>query len=811
MAVADRLQSLSDKWQVPLLVVSAAMFVAGLLQLRPSVPVITFQERIESVRALQQAKQFARASDVLTSLLAEPDLSAANRAAVHRLLAETIWLAESEAGRHTPENARRILKNLALAKELGSPMSGPDRLKAAEASAWLDDKAGAIEHYRAALKLGGVDRVNVLRHLLELLLAQRERYWPEIDACMDQLVEEAANQPEALVQALQWKIQRLLLQEQIEQARDLLESKASCLDVPPWSEHLRYLRAMVLFHEGRLTEAEARLRALQAGVRRSDPLYARAGWLLGRINYIEQRPQVALAFYNEVVRTHVGSEYWVASLIGKAEALAALQRYAAAADAYQVAIEALRRFQGSLLIDAVAIREALRSLAVMLSQTERPDEALLFAQTAVKIAEGGPEETVASLLELQGRIHLQAAESYWRRAKQGAATGEPGGPAAASQPLREELEAKAREHFIAAGEKFLRLAKMRVMQDDLADEAGWQAARAFDKAGQIDRAVETLQAYIQERPLSEHAPEAMYRLAQALQALGRWNEAIRWYEDLLARFGRTPSAFASLVPLARCYQALGPKRYGDAEKILLSVVEEDPSRPPLFSPAAPEFREALFELANLYIRWDRPERAIERLEQALALYPEDPRGTRMRYLLADAYRRSGLALQSEAAKIAQPAQADQVRREAQRRLGRAWQLFDEVVTALEAATSERSPTEQAYLKSSAVYRADCAFDLGRYGEAARLYGQVAWRWQNDPVALSAYVQIVRCHLAAGDLAAARTALVRARWLLKKIPDSALGQPPDARDRAYWVRLFDWIERSGLLAAKEQMASASGAK
>jgi tetratricopeptide (TPR) repeat protein len=547
-------------------------------------------------------------------------------------------------------------------------------------------------------------------------------------------------------------------------------------------------------------------------------LYARAGWLLGRINYIEGRPETALSFYEDVIRAHAGSEYWVAGLVGKAEALAGLQRYAASAESYQQAVEALRQFQGSLLVDQQAIRQSLRALATVLSQENRPEEACPFAQMATDLVSEGQTETLAPLVELQAQIHVQAADALARAGQANQASllpamAEPADtrpaatlpvagaePAAASRPVGQDPLLRAREHLGRAGDLYARLAHIYVLKASLAQEASWQSARCFDRAGLTDRAVAALRTFIHDYPTGEYTPEALHRLGAALQATGRIDEAIATYERLLSEFGRTPAAFASLVPLGRCYILLGAQRYDTAERVLLSIVEEDPARQPLFTPSAPEFRDALLELANLYMRWDKPERAIERLEQALALYGDDPEIIRMQYQLADAYRRSGLDLLADAGNVKQPSQSQTLIREAHRRLGRAKDLFDKVANRLDVAPTELPPTDQVYLRTSYLYRADCAFDVGQFAQAAELYGRVAWRWQNDTIALSAYVQIVRSYLAAGDPDAARSALARARWILRKIADSQFQQPPDFRTRAYWVQLFDWVEQSGLLAS-----------
>ncbi len=359
MAVVPRLQGLAGRWQIPLFAVSVGLFVTGLLHLRPVVHEVTFEDVIKGVRVDLQADQFERASQTLTSLLNTKDLKDLERAKAYRLLAETIWQAEALHQRHSPENARRILSNFSRAQDLGMAVQGEDIPKAAQAADWLGDLEQAVEGYEKALGLAGADRCRILQRLIEILLGSPKRDWGRIDGYMDQLLAEARDQPDTLLRAVQWKMQRLLAKDDIEGAKALLAGVGSKLDVPPWSHYLQCFGAQILFRQEQYEAAEAQLRVLQAGLRRGDSLYGQAGWLLGRINYIENRPETALSFYDEVVRTQAGSEYWLASLLGKAEALAGLERYAASAVNYGLAVESLRQHQGSLLIDEQAILQEL--------------------------------------------------------------------------------------------------------------------------------------------------------------------------------------------------------------------------------------------------------------------------------------------------------------------------------------------------------------------------------------------------------------------------------------------------------------------
>ena len=417
MAVAPRLQALSSKWQIPLLAVSVVLFLAGLFHLRPAVPEVTVDDLLREVRLALQAERFEQASQALTSLLnGKTELTDRQRAIAHRMLAETIWQAESSRTTHDPEHARRILANFLVARQYGDPVQDADYVKLAQAADWMGDFAQALDSYDKALTRQGADRVSILQRLVEILLSQAKRDWPRIDGYIEQLIAEASARPDALLRAVQWRMQRLLADDNVEAAKALIKAVESRLDVPPWSYHLQYFQALLLYRQDQLEAAEARLRALQARLRRSEPLYAQAGWLLGRINYTENRPEIALSFYDEIVRTHAGTEYWLASLLGKAEALAGLNRYAAAAESYEHAIEAFRRSQGSLLLDEHAIRQSLRTLAMLLSQQGRPLEALPFVQIAERLVPPDDNDLLAGLIELEARIRVQDAEECLRYA-----------------------------------------------------------------------------------------------------------------------------------------------------------------------------------------------------------------------------------------------------------------------------------------------------------------------------------------------------------------------------------------------------------
>lgn len=124
-------------------------------------------------------------------------------------------------------------------------MQGADILKVAQAADWLDNPEQAVEAYDKAMAAGAANQPAVLQRLIEILLVSPKRDWDKIDGYINRLLAEAAGDPDTLLRAVQWKMQRLLGEDQIDQAKALLKSVAGKLDVPPWSHHLQAFDAQI--------------------------------------------------------------------------------------------------------------------------------------------------------------------------------------------------------------------------------------------------------------------------------------------------------------------------------------------------------------------------------------------------------------------------------------------------------------------------------------------------------------------------------------------------------------------------------------
>ena len=258
------------------------------------------------------------------------------------------------------------------------------------------------------------------------------------------------------------------------------------------------------------------------------------------------------------------------------------------------------------------------------------------------------------------------------------------------------------------------------------------------------------------------------------------------------------------MPLAQAYVAKGPEHYGKAESVLLSVVDNNR----LIDPDAEEFKQALFDLAQLYYRTTRFEDAVSRLEEFTQRYPQDERMGQLLFLMGDSYRKSASLLDARVASatvnsasaeisggaaVADLAQAAAAKRD---RLGKAKALYDRVIDLYRNQPPVHE-VDKLYCKLAHFYRADCLYDLGSYAEAVKLYDAAAFRYQEDPSALAAYVQIVNAYCALGKMNEAKTANERAKWLLRRIPAEAFADGSFSMPKAYWEQWLKWTSDSGM--------------
>ena len=110
--------------------------------------------------------------------------------------------------------------------------------------------------------------------------------------------------------------------------------------------------------------------------------------------------------------------------------------------------------------------------------------------------------------------------------------------------------------------------------------------------------------------------------------------------------------------------------------------------------------------------------------------------------------------------------------------------------------TDGAPTDAAgrfdpqLLRYAYLYRADSAFELGRYAQAVEFYDQVASRFAKHHSSMTALIQIVNCYSNLGDESRAMTAHRRAQMRLEKLPEEAFSVDDALLDREAWER---WLK------------------
>jgi tetratricopeptide (TPR) repeat protein len=787
-------RSIEGKWQLPLLFCSLGLLALALVTLHARQPEVPFEKYIAHIIALQKGGFYAEAAALIERLLAE-GRSEDETAQLRRHMARTIYLGEGQGGAHRGDRAEAIVYNHREANEADLQPAASDLAQMARAYEWLGESEEAIAHYREALEVGPDQPNRIRRRIIELAGSLPGATGQDLMAEIDDLITHSQDLPEDLLWGVERKVELLVDGGRLEAARDLLAETRPKLAETALQPELDYLDALTSFHAGDYDQAERLLRSLRDSLDRRNELVAKSGWLLGRVDYQDARPLYALSAFEDVLGAFADGPYAAASKLGRAESLAALERYDEAAEGYAEVVELVERGGQGRLVDAVAVRASLTTLYQSLREAGRSDQALRFVELAARLVD--PQDlsktsmylaSVASIHEELGRKARAEADSLTQVEDSGS---------------RRQLGEAAKSHFASAGKALLKLSQLNVSHEPTAADAAWRAAEDFDLAGQTARVIEVLTGFVADRPLNSRTPRALFRLGQAYQARHQLDAAIATYRRLLQEFPRTLAAFDSYVPLAQCFVAKGKQYYDQAEHVLLRVLEEDPTGPGFHTPRAPQFREALFKLGELYARRSSHEAAVSRLEDFLEYYPKDVRATRVRFMLAESYRGSGLQLRARSDAAAQIKLQEQLTEEFRTRVRKAATLYEQVIAEYEkSATELLQAKELLYLQLSHLYLADCYFDLGEYDQAIRLYEKAVYRYQDDPLVLPAYVQIVHSYYRLGDLHRAATALERARWRLRQMPLEQFSDPVLNKDeewwRQWWTETLSWMDGCGVL-------------
>ena len=792
MAVRRAHLRASQLWQLPLLGASIALFgYAGYLFINPK-PRVTLAQKIELADNYLKHDRPEEAITLLNKLLESEPLPKSDEGHVRLLLAASLDKGQKLLHLNIESNHKKIVEQTLSAIKLGSPATSEMYRRLGESYEALGEPNEALESYQKAVVLDP-HVPELTRKVITLQMAAGDEA-PAEEAINHYLGSKSLPDTDR-AWALNLRAELLAKRGKVSEAAALLD-ESSTLDSRPASQGVvRYYQGYCAWKLNQTAEAERLLRVSRDLLKSSHPLDAEAAYLLGHIVQDNKKPREAVSFYQQVLFDHPESRPAPLARLGRGQCRIAL---------------------GEIDAGLSDLHDLVSFISAKPSRSNYTREALIGLRqaTAALVARGELQGALESLADEQTLDPQPAPEFFARLASVYEARAdqlEKNPDKVSSRNEKQPPQEQAAITRTRAGDAYVALSRKLILADDRASgDAMWHAVDLYDRAGASPQAISALEEYIAQRPDDGQTPEALLHLGRAYQANGQFDKAIEAFLRNQFRYPQSLAASKSGVPLAQCYIARGQQFYGKAEKTLLAVVENNP----VLTPQAEEFRQALFELAQLYYRTDRYEEAVVRLEEMTQRYVADTRSGQIAFLMADSYRKSARLLKASLdapatqpttgpANAPTPAEIAAQRAEAAAarvdRLQKSRALFDHCVD-LYQQTPATSPTDQLYQKLAWFYRADCAYDLGNYDQAIKLYTAATLRYQDDPDSLAGYVQIVNAYIAQGKPLEARAANERAKWMLRNMPPRAFDPEKSSLPKQYWDQWLKQTGESGLWAS-----------
>ncbi|MCC5827925.1 MAG: tetratricopeptide repeat protein [Phycisphaeraceae bacterium] len=817
------LPSWSKIWHLPTLLLSLVLLALVVSVSIPEREEDRFDEAMDRVERLLSAGRLDEAQQSLERMGEGVRLRAMlpDQARYIMLWGDLVYLQDQVNDWQNPENYRRVDDYYRRAEQMGLS------LDARRIGRWAEMLVG-LNRYERAMEL--VDRPphNTPERKLELLHRILERRMSlgaeagELLRLLDQFertlhgVHDRHLVRRQGIWAAATRARILLDQDSSDsaaQAAHYLERTIPRYSDQPGRSDLALLEVYLghaYRNEGRLTDAEAQYRSARS---RIDPDHRLNGEILVGLGEIAlstaEGPDfdplhTALDYLRVAEEDFQRTSSHLAALVGRAHVEALLDRHHEALERFGLAAEALAREGRS--------NHPLRSIFIerVITHHQRHfehedfDMALAYLDRVRPLHPGMMPQPIllrfAQTFDRIGHDRLREAEEAAAQALT------PGSDLTRLSGARRSLNQSAGQNFEWAGDHFHQLADSAFasrMHADAAD-ALWSAAESFDRAQLWGRAVGVYQQFIQEHTSDPRAVEARHRLGMAYMAMGRESDLLvarEHFRAIIDQHRNSPMAIRSFVPLARCELLLGDPRQAQARL-------EEALDHPVNTPETDVYRDALIQLGRLHHQEGHYIAAIERLSEAA-----DPRrygSTRLAptllYLLADSLRMSARAIAEQLDYPMPHVQREELKETHRQRLETALDHYTRVIDYLlpirDADRDMLSVEEKEFLQDALMYRADCAYELGRYRKAIELYSIAAAdeSWNHKPGMLVAMVRIVNCYTHLGEVQNAISANRRAVDFLNTIPDHAFDDPRLPMDRRHWRQWLTTSRRLSELSA-----------
>jgi len=833
-SAGQALMSWAQVWHVPTLMLGVALFLLGMYVAVPAEEGPNYSRILDSAGQYLKANNLSEAEDELKKVQpAVERLPSGERGRYWQYWAD---LNHEQQRRQSPapvqtsqaqQTREKILRYYNRAEKFNHTLRPISLQRKARTLVALDryDKALTLVEDRLADQPAR-RRYHIIRAMIE-----RQRRGEGSDKQLSKLIEafkkhvrDESDKQRRLKQRI-WvtglQAERYLAAESPDQAIDFLlprlprlKAEASAKALAPL--HVKLARAYRA--AGSLNDADRHYRFAQQHVDPAQPLNAKILVGLARTTLDRgssaKAEREALGLFSQVMENYPSKKpVYIKALIGAGDVEARLGNYSRALERFDRAVQRLVK---QTRPDAGLRDHAVRRIrAHIQAANDRRNYALAldFLQAFKPLHQEKKELPAALLLDF-ATTHQKIAKQRKRFAA-GETRSAKARPADASKQKPAEARRLANQdaaiHFGKAGEFFRRHAqKVTVADSARHGKSLWQAATSFDNAQRWDDAIEVYSRYIDTRPDDPRRLKAINHLGKAFLADTQYQAAVDRFQRLLEEHPKSPQAYNSLVPIARAY--MGQQKPKEAARYLKRVVSDHPA----IRPGSDTYRRALIELGRLYYRMGEDEgaqyvKAIETLNEAVTRYGDTEQGSRLRYLLADSYRRSVDVIDKKLAGELSQRKRLALQQARRKRLEQAQIFYNKVINELEARpTDSLSDLEQLHHRNAYFYQADCAFDREQYQQAVELYSDAAQKWEDDPASLVALVQIVNAHCELGNYQEAGVYNRMALERLKQMPEGAFDKPGLPMSRQHWEDWLRWTSERDLFSGPANEADAQQA-
>lgn len=354
--------------------------------------------------------------------------------------------------------------------------------------------------------------------------------------------------------------------------------------------------------------------------------------------------------------------------------------------------------------------------------------------------------------------------------------------AAETEPaLAHELAAWA--HLREAGRAYRSVAQAREGSDEYPTHL-WDAAVSLFDGHAYDEAIPIFQAFLVAHVGGPRDFPARLYLTRSYMAKLDYATARKILEESLRDAPGAVDRFRGRILLAQCYLEIARSLPEDdkeaaellngAEEILLANLNGQNQE---LEPSAAEWRDSLFVLGHVFFESKRYDAAISRLTEYIRRYPNEPGAQDAENYVGESFLASTSVLNQRIERASSERERARLRGERATRLEQSLASFRRLADHLLVATDKgRLAVHEELLLGNALFKIGRIYMmLGQRQEALDTFEDLAYRYQERPECLAAYVEMSAAYQEMDRPADAQSALRQALWILDRMDEQSFAR------------------------------------